>query len=639
MTEPIHQDLNPEPLLAGWKIWRHGRLFLIILPVLVFIWNTFCVSRVVEIVNAEKKTPLRLEAPIFYETGENELSPFCWLAGSKEQMTGFLKKPVLVLLDGVDSRFWSDEGVEFIYATLEVKDGENPRIPAESPDFPGIIASHPVTSEIGITFHLNGPGKPLRGGPGMIGVFLQDLFGKLVFDHAGSAGERRFFLAIDADIFYGKSKTPSDEGGLLSRIERNFQLPAFFLRNALAREKLYANELLAENGWIKSNYIGFPVFISRRLTSDTIDFLKTLCENETRQFPFENFHSEMISKQLTYVFLKEQEHGKNGGFSFTNYLNHPLITSWIEETTSPTEGDSFIDRENLYRTLAHETFHAMQSSWKTGKPPYDNNEGIALSESGAVWFEYFVAGRGKGLELEEKPFSPGSPGLWPPKEKVEKSNTSHYKLYGLLQMLFLRMEKNPEVFLGILLDATLEGSFSGLAKKAGYPDTGTALREFYAFCWWNSLGCPGSLEEPFEPMFSALSRKAFFARNPADRFQEIFKASQEQKYFKYYPRPGHSLFFKGTTDELREGFELIGNIPANNMLLYVAFLGGEKYLSHRRLNGLEEFRELKNQIATGADGWSLWLYHIFPGTDSGTDDLCQATGTEYIVEIFRSVKE
>ncbi len=588
--------------LRGKFTRRVGR-YLILLFCGFFFWNLYWANAEFAVSNegyADGVTDF--EIPDFFEPDKVEAVAFVTIEGSSAALAGFFQDPLLVLLDGADSRYWDADDVK---VTAQTNDFSSPMLLASGTPWP-------ASSTIKMQIRLEGTGKPLYSGLDGLVFSLRTLLAKTVFGKFGPEKKNRFFIALEGKHYLGMNAETQGSSGFQAKIERWCKQPSLFLRTRLASKRLAPGELYPVHHWERTNYLGFPVFLPEQYGSETISLLKDLIAGENARFPFRDVISKVASQPLSIVILPLQDPQTKLSSRFRDTIDPAIPWRIIVSTdVKPCVAE-------VSGTLMHEFFHAMQWSWRPGFRYRSKHEAISIIESGADWFEFFGAGGGKGLEIESNRFNPGLVWLWPPWEKT-KTKVAHYCLSGFLHWVFLRLEMSPGKFVTLLLDATHEGTFEPLVKRLGYERLGEALREYYLFCWWMGLGEPTPVQPPFLGYFPAMAVKPFFASNQSTLFEKVF----EDGDIEYAQRPislepGQCRYFKGPVSLLKGGWEITGRIPPGELFLLVSFLSNGKYLSHRHLNGIDDIRNLRNQIPEEADAWTLFLHHYLPAAASGS---------------------
>jgi hypothetical protein len=597
-------------------------LYLILLSCVFLLWNLYWAFAEMGVSNERYAVGVtRIEIPDFFEPDKVEAVAFVTLEGNSAALAGFFQDPLLVLLDGGDSHYWDADDLK---VTAETNDLADAMILASGTPWP---ASSPITMQI----RMEGTGKPLYSRLDGLVLSLRALLANIVFGEFGPNEKNRFFIVLEGKHCRGRKADIQGGSWLQAEIERWLQQPSLFLRAPLASRSLAPRELYPVHHWEQTNYLGFPVFLPEQYGSETISLLKDLITRESARFPVLDAIAKVASHSLSFVILP-QHGGKASGSSRFRYTIDPAvpwrIIVWTDEKPCVAEVSS---------TLAHEFFHAMQWSWKPGFRLKSNHEALSILESGADWFMYFHAGEGKGLEILLESFNPGMVSLWPHWEKTS-TRAGHYLLSGFLHWAFLRLEMSPGEFVALLLDATHGGTFEPLVKRLGYERLEEVLREYYLFCWWMGLGGPTPIQSPFLDYFPALAGKPFFASNQSKHFEGIIKDgdieySQESVSLK----PGQCNYFKGPVSLLKGGWEITGRIPPDELLLLASFLSNGKYLSCRQLNGIDDIRNLRNQIPEGADGWSLFLHRHLPAAASGAAKI-EPGEERYPLTIFRHGK-
>ncbi|EKD81308.1 MAG: hypothetical protein ACD_39C01865G0001 [uncultured bacterium] len=165
-----------------------------------------------------------------------------------------------------------------------------------------------------------------------------------------------------------------------------------------------------------------------------------------------------------------------------------------------------------------------------------------------------------------------------------------------MHWLYLKLDLDPAAFLEKVLQASKEGKFRHLLEIAGYVSMNQALSEFMAFCWWMSLGSPEDLHEPFNASFKELRKKNFFVSGSRHDFNSMAWEVDKLDYWKFFPLPGHSYFFKGQIDLLKSGWELVTAIPEEGLMIFMAIMSEGKILEVRRLKGFSELAMVRSQL-------------------------------------------
>lgn len=554
----------------------------------------------------------KLYVPGFYELGSVEAGSAFYLEGPKKPISDFFNNPMLILLDGTESRLWQAED-------LNVRAGENDFFPPGEP--------WPDVATVTLYIRFKGVGQPLAGRPWQLSSALQNFIGISAYGENYGNLERRFLLATTAKNLAETTSSQPEKDGLLEKLAIFFQQPPYYLHNCLAIEKLRKQEFQPETNWQKDNLFGLPVLISSHFSLASLTQIKHILAGLNEKLPFGEFIKTKMKSDLSIVFIKEYEHSRTiaPGY-FDSYLDHSRIMVWILEDEPVSD--------TVQEILVHEFYHALSSAWNNKKVLYKTNENISLEESSAEWFAFFCGGKGTGLKYDKESFQPGSISIWPASAAC-KSNRLHYNLSTFIHWLYLKINVDSVSFLEKVLKSSREGKFRHLLEDAGYASMNQALPEYMAFCWWMSLGSPEYFDKPFNASFANLQKKSFFVADSKHNFNSIAWEVEKLEYWKFFPEPGHSYFLKGRIESLKSGWELVSKIPEDKLMIFMAFMADGKILESRRLKGFSELDIIRKQLPAKADNWSMWVHYQLPENEDievSEDD----QKNEPIMEMFKS---
>jgi len=217
-------------------------LFIAIIGSLILSWNTLWVWQLSKLESSPKRL-LRVRPPTYYEINKIQIGAFALVYGKNEelkQLQSFFDDPVLVLIDGTESRYWdaSQIFIESKFRDLTIA--------------PGSVL--PASGTVALSCHLTGPGIMLPGRPSSIRAFLNDHIGGILFGENSKTINNRFFLAMDGKSFREGSATNND---FLLNLEAWVKPASFFIRSALGSKKLDPIELLSEPNFEKCDFLGF----------------------------------------------------------------------------------------------------------------------------------------------------------------------------------------------------------------------------------------------------------------------------------------------------------------------------------------------------------------------------------------------
>ncbi|EKD81309.1 MAG: hypothetical protein ACD_39C01865G0002 [uncultured bacterium] len=133
--------------------WRRAILYLFLLMIITGAWQLTIVSQTMQAGDQAAKNSLcKIErAPEFYELGKVEAGTVFFMKGPQKPISDFYQNPILILLDGSESRMWHAED-------LKIVAGTQTRIFA--PDKPW-----PDVATVSLYIRFKGVGQPLGGRP------------------------------------------------------------------------------------------------------------------------------------------------------------------------------------------------------------------------------------------------------------------------------------------------------------------------------------------------------------------------------------------------------------------------------------------------------------------------------------------